>query len=57
MRRLITILLLLVISVSFTAAEGIDEDSRYWTIDHYDIKAVMDEDGVLSIEERIQIRI
>ena len=53
MRRFITILLLLVISVSFTVAEGIDEDSRYWTIDRYDIKAVMDEDGVLSIEERI----
>ena len=57
MRRIITILLLLMVLVSFTAAEGIDEDSRYWTIDHYDIKAVMDEDGVLSIEERIQIRI
>lgn len=53
MRRTATILLLLVVLVSFTAAEGIDEVSRYWTIDHYDIKAVMDEDGVLSIEERI----
>ena len=53
MRRIITILLLMVVSVSFTAAEGIDEDARYWTIDRYDIKAVMDEDGVLSIEERI----
>ncbi len=49
MRRTITIIILLLCSIYFIAAEG----SKYWTIDHYDIKAVMDEDSFLYVEEKI----
>lgn len=52
MKRTTFILLFLLILVFFTAAEAVNE-SRYWVIDHYDIKIVMNDDGVLSVEEKI----
>ena len=38
--------------ISFVTAEAANE-VRYWNIEHYDIKAVMDKDGILTVEERI----
>ena len=40
--------------IPFIVAEAVNE-SRYWGIEHYDIKAVMNEDGVLSVEEKIVV--
>lgn len=54
MKRIPIILLLLFILTAFVAAEAVNE-ARYWTIDHYEIKAVMDDDGVLSVEEKISV--
>lgn len=52
MKRFSVILLLLFILTAFVTAEAVNE-SRYWVIDHYEIKAVMNDEGVLSVEEKI----
>lgn len=52
MKRLAIIFLLLLILIPLVVAEAVNE-SRYWVIDHYEIKAVMNDEGVLSVEEKI----
>ena len=52
MKRFSVILLLLFVLTAFVTAEAVNE-SRYWVIDHYEIKAVMNDEGVLSVEEKI----
>ena len=42
----------LLLLIPFIVAETVNE-TRYWVIDHYDIKAVMNDEGVLSVEEKI----
>ena len=54
MKRTAIIFLLLLILIPLVFAEAVNE-SRYWVIDHYDIKAVMNDDGVLSVEEKITV--
>lgn len=54
MKRTTIILLLLLFLTSLTAAEAINE-SRYWTIDNYNIRATMNEDGVFFVEESISV--
>ena len=52
MKRFSAILLLLLVLSAFVTAEAVNK-SRYWVIDHYEIKAVMNDEGVLSVEEKI----
>ena len=52
MKRTAVILFFLLVLLSLVMAEAINE-TRYWVIEHYDIKAVMNSDGVLAVEEKI----
>ncbi len=55
MKRTAIILLFLLVLTSLAVAEAVNEASQYWVIEHYEIKAVMNDDGVLSVEEKITV--
>jgi hypothetical protein len=54
MKRTVIIFLLLLILIPLIVAETVN-GSRYWVIDHYDINVVINDDGVLSVEEKITV--